>query len=155
MISYRITIGDLTSDAVLALLQFHLQQMQANTPNGHVFALDASGLKQPDVTVWTAWDDTNQAGIAALKQLDNGESGEIKSMRTHPDYLRQGVAGELLAHIIKYAKSCGYKHLSLETGRGEEFEPALRLYRAHGFSTGAPFGDYEESEFSQYFHLTL
>lgn len=93
-------------------------------------------------------------GIGALKQFD-ATSGEIKSMRTHPDYLRRGVAAALLEHIIGEARARGLQRLSLETGSGDAFEPALALYRRRGFVNGEAFSDYEKSDFNQFLHLAL
>ena len=76
-------------------------------------------------------------------------------MRTHPDFLRQGVARRLLEHIIAQARGRGVRRLSLETGSGVAFEPALALYRARGFASGAAFGDYAASTFNQFLHLDL
>jgi putative acetyltransferase len=45
--------------------------------------------------------------------------------------------------------------VSLETGSGPAFEPALALYRRRGFQPGEAFGDYEVSAFNQFFHLAL
>lgn len=145
---------DLSSDAVRALLALHLSGMHANSPPGHVFALDLSGLQAPNVTVWTAWRGDALAGIGALKALGDG-IGEIKSMRTHPDSLRQGVGAAILDHIIAQARARGLRRLSLETGTGPAFEPALALYRRRGFTNGEPFGDYEKSDFNQMLHLDL
>jgi putative acetyltransferase len=92
--------------------------------------------------------------FGALKQLD-AHAGEIKSMRTHPDYLRRGVAAALLEHIINQARARGLHRLSLETGSGLAFEPALALYRRHGFVNGAAFSDYQKSDFNQFLHLKL
>jgi putative acetyltransferase len=82
-------------------------------------------------------------------------TGELKSMRTHPDHLRKGVAQMLLDHIIGEARSRGLTRLSLETGSGPAFEPALALYRRRGFVDGAPFSDYVASPFNQFLHLDL
>ena len=106
---------DLTGEQVRALLAFHLAEARAKTPAEFSFALDLSGLQTPDITVWTAWDGEEIAGVAALKTLRDG-SGEVKSMRTHPDHLRKGVAGALLGHIIDEARRRGMRRLSLETG---------------------------------------
>ena len=152
--AFAIRRDDLSGDAVRDLLRFHLSQMQVNTPPGHMFALDLSGLQAPGVTVWTAWDGDAIAGIGALKALGD-DSGEIKSMRTAPAYLRRGVARALLHHLMAEARSRGWRRLSLETGRGPAFEPALALYRGHGFVQGDAFADYKPSEFSQFFHRTL
>jgi putative acetyltransferase len=145
---------DLSGDQVRALIALHLAGMHADSPPESVFALDLSGLRAPDVTVWSAWRGGRVAGIAALKKLDP-LSGELKSMRTHPEFLRQGVAGVLLDHIIGEAKRRGWARLSLETGRGPAFEPALTLYRKRGFVDGGPFATYEANAFSQFLHLGL
>jgi len=145
---------DLSSEQTQGLLRLHLAGMHANTPAGHVFALDLSGLQAPGVTVWSAWEGDAICGIGALKQLD-AETGEIKSMRTHPDCLRQGVAAAILEHIVGEARARGLQRLSLETGRGEAFEPALGLYRRRGFVDGEAFGDYARSDFNQFLHLDL
>jgi putative acetyltransferase len=71
-------------------------------------------------------------------------------MRTHPDFLRQGAGVAILAHIIAVARSRGMTRLSLETGSGPAFEPALALYRRSGFVPGEAFGAYEISPFNQF-----
>jgi len=151
---FEIGEDDLSGDDALALLKIHLAGMARNTPPEHVFALDLSGLKVPQVTVWTVRKNDRVVGMGALKELD-GNSGELKSMRTHPDHLRQGVAAHLLDFIIKEARARGWRKLSLETGVGPAFEPALNLYRKRGFVEGAAFSDYEKSPFNQFFHLSL
>lgn len=145
---------DLTGEATRALLALHLAGMHETSPPGHVFALDLSGLAAPNVTVWSVWDGGQLAGIGALKELGDG-AGELKSMRTHPDHLRKGAATALLEHIIAEARARGLLRLSLETGSGPAFEPALALYRKRGFTDGEAFADYERSDFNQFLHLTL
>ena len=145
---------DLADEAVRSLLRLHLQGMHASSPPGAVFALDFAGLKAPQVTVWTAWLGETVVGIAALKDLGE-RSGELKSMRTHPGFLRRGVAAALLRHVIAVARARGMRRLSLETGSGPAFEPALALYRRSGFIDGEPFGSYRPSEFNQFLHLSL
>jgi putative acetyltransferase len=145
---------DLSGTEVRSLLALHVSDMHEHSPPGHVFALDLSGLQTADVTVWTAWDEDALAGIGALKEAGAG-TGEIKSMRTHPQHLRKGVAAALLEHIMKEARARGLHRLSLETGSGPAFEPALSLYRKSGFTNGPAFGDYEASAFNQFLHLDL
>ena len=151
---FHIRQDDLTAEDVRALLALHLARMQENTPAGHVFALDLSGLLVPEVTVWTLRDGEALAGIGALKALGDG-TAEVKSMRTHPDHLRNGVAAALLDHIIETSRSRGYHRLSLETGVGPSFDAALALYRKRGFANGGAFSDYEASAFNQFLHLDL
>jgi putative acetyltransferase len=76
-------------------------------------------------------------------------------MRIHPAHLRKGVGAALLEHIIGAAQGRGLTRLSLETGRGPAFEPALALYRRRGFKDGGAFGDYVRSEFNQFLHMKL
>ncbi len=149
-----IRVDDLSGSATQDLLRLHLAGMHANTPAGHVFALDLSGLRAPGVTAWSAWKGETVCGIGALKRLDAG-SGEVKSMRTHPDHLRRGVGAAILEHIITEARARGFKRLSLETGQGPAFEPALALYRRRGFVDGEAFADYVRSPFNQFLHLEL
>jgi putative acetyltransferase len=151
---FEIRVDDLTSEATRALLALHLAGMHANSPPGHVFALDLSGLQTPDITVWTVQRGGAVAGIGALKTLPD-RTGELKSMRTHPDHLRMGVAALLLDHIVNVAGTHRLSRLSLETGRGPAFEPALALYRKRGFVDGPAFADYEPTAFNQFLHLEL
>lgn len=150
----RIIEDDLTGPEIQSLLKYHLEQMRLNSPPGNVFAFDVDRLRGDDVTFWSAWDGTALLGCAALKALE-ATSGEIKSMRTAPDHLRKGVAAALLDHIIGVARARRYRHLSLETGSGPAFDPALSLYRQRGFTVGPAFGGYEASEFNQFLHLSL
>ena len=145
---------DLSSQATRDLLRLHLDGMHAHSPAGSVFALDLSGLTTTTVTVWTAWIDGDAVGMGALKDLGDG-TGEIKSMRTHPAYLRRGIAAALLEHIVGVARARGMTRLSLETGSGPVFEPALALYRRRGFVDGDAFAQYVRSPFNQFLHLPL
>ena len=152
--AWEIRREDLTRDVARDLVRLHLEGMHAHSPPGGVFALDLSGLKAPEVTMWAAWQADKIAGIGALKDL-GGQVGEVKSMHTHPEFLRRGVAAALLEHIIDAAKLKGMKRLSLETGSGWYFEPALSLYRRRGFVDGDEFADYKRTAFNQFLHLNL
>jgi putative acetyltransferase len=151
---YEIREDDLEGEAVRRLLAVHLAGMLAASPPEFSFALDLSGLKTPGMTVWSAWDGEALVGVGALKMLGDG-AGEVKSMRTALEHLRRGVAAALLEHIVGEARRRGLTRLSLETGSGPEFEPALALYRKRGFRDGEPFADYQPSAFNQFLHLTL
>jgi putative acetyltransferase len=144
----------LEGEQTRSLLAMHLAELHANSPPGAVFALDLSGLRVPEVTVWTAWRGDSIASIGALKTLDS-VTGEVKSMRTHPAFLRMGAAAVILECIINTARSRGLRQLSLETGSGPAFEPALAMYRSRGFAHGEAFSDYKQNAFSQFLHLRL
>ncbi|GAA0552810.1 putative acetyltransferase [Rhizomicrobium palustre] len=152
--SLVIARDDLSRAETRDLLTYHYSHMHENTPPEHVFALDLEGLKKPGITLWSAWEGEKIAGIAALRDLGDG-LGEIKSMRTHPDFLRRGVAGKLLDHIVEAATARGYRRLSLETGVGDDFTAAIALYESRGFAKGEKFADYPATEYNQFYHLDL
>lgn len=146
--------ADFDDDRVKALLTRHLESMHANSPPGHVFALDWSGLQQPEISFYVMWEDQAVLGFGALKALDP-RTGEVKSMRTADTHQRKGVAATILEHIITEARQRGYTCLVLETGSGPAFAPALNLYRRSGFTECAAFGSYEPSSFNQFLRLDL
>ena len=139
---------------MLALLEEHLRNMYELTPAEYVFAFDASKLKAPGITFWTAWQDDTLVGCAALKELSARE-GEIKSMRTPASLRRHGAGRALLTHILKTARERGYQALFLETGCQPEFGPAHTLYRSAGFVDCGPFGDYKDNGNSVFMSLQL
>lgn len=146
--------GDFDDPQVRELLRQHLQGMAETSPPGHSFALDLSGLQRPDVTFLSVWDGEALLAIGAIKELA-ADHGELKSMRTRKDNLRRGAATAMLNALLNLARERGYRRISLETGSGEAFEPALALYRKHGFKSGDAFADYVGSEFNQFLHLDL
>lgn len=150
----KIAVDDLSGPDVAAFLQAHLDQMHALSPAESVHALDLEGLRAPGVTFWTAYDDDVLVGCGALKVLD-ARHGEIKSMRTDPARRGQGIAGQLLRHIVAEARDRGLARLSLETGSEEFFAPARRLYERHGFVSCPPFAGYVEDPLSVYLTLAL
>ncbi len=149
-----IALADLADPEVQGLIAYHQRTMLEGSPPGLSFALDLSGLQDKAVTVWAIHIQGRVAAIGALNRLA-GRRGEVKSMRTHPDFLRQGLAAGLLETIITHARSEGLTVLSLETGTGPAFEAALSLYRKRGFVNGEAFADYTLTEFNQCLHLEL
>lgn len=137
----QIRLDELTGPEIIELLREHMRCMERVSPPESRHALNLDGLRQPDITFWTIWNDGELAGCGALKELDP-QHGEIKSMRTAYAYQRKGVASKMLAHIIAEAKRRGYRRLSLETGSMAYFEPARKLYASFGFAHCEPFGGY-------------
>jgi putative acetyltransferase len=149
-----IRVDDLTGPEIRALLEEHLRNMHEITPPGSVHALDLSALRRPEITFWTAWSDGALLGCGALKEHDSTH-GEVKSMRTATAHRRRGVSRGLLERIVTEARSRGYTRLSLETGSGEAFAPARRLYESFGFMYCAAFADYTEDPNSVFMSLLL
>lgn len=146
--------GDFSDARVVDLLREHLAGMHASSPPGTVYALDLSGLQQPSIAFFTAWDGDDLLACGALKHIDD-RTGELKSMRTTSRHLRRGAGRAMLEHLLALARSRGYQRVCLETGSGEAFDAALALYRKYGFVPCAPFGDYVATEFNQFLELTL
>ncbi|MCQ8277703.1 GNAT family N-acetyltransferase [Acetobacteraceae bacterium KSS8] len=150
----RVERDDLRRDQSRALVAAHLAGMHRDSPPDAVFALPVDALLAPDIRIWSAWRGDRIAGIGALRVLSD-HAGEVKCMRTHADFLRQGVAAAILDRIVAEARAAGLKRLSLETGNGLAFQPALSLYRTKGFRDGAPFADYVENGHSVFLHRDL
>ena len=141
--AWRIVEDDLSGAPIRALLEVHFAGMLANSPAGSCHFLDFDGLRAGGVTFWS------------IHKVIDGRHGEIKSMRTAEAFLRQGVAAQMLGHIMDQARARGLERLSLETGSGPAFEPALALYRAHGFTDCDPFADYRPDPFSRFMTCAL
>ncbi|EIL92534.1 acetyltransferase [Rhodanobacter fulvus Jip2] len=139
----HIRVDDLTGSDIIQLLREHLQGVAQHSPPESIHALDLDGLRRPDITFWSVWNDGQLMGCGALKELDR-RHGEIKSMRTSAAHLRKGVAARLMQHILEEAGRRGYERLSLETGSMEAFAPARRLYARFGFVMCGPFAGYVE-----------
>jgi putative acetyltransferase len=91
--------------------------------------------------------------IGALKRLAK-DHGEVKSMHTAPSARRKGIGSAMLQHIIAFARS-RISRLSLETGLWDYFQPAVTLYRKHGFVECQPFADYVHDPNSVFMTLDL
>lgn len=143
----KIKIDDLSGPEIRQLLEEHLKHMSEQSPPESTHALDLDGLRQPNISFWTVWDDDQLAGCGALSEL-TPQHAEIKSMRTSKPYLRSGVARLMLQHMLDVAAERGYQRLSLETGSMAGFEPARQLYAAFGFGYCEPFAGYSEDPHS-------
>ena len=137
----KIITDDLSDPRIAAFLEEHIEDMLSVSPPESKHALDLDGLKQPDITFWSVWEDDLLIGCGALKELDSTHA-EIKSMRTSRRKRSRGVGSKIRNHLLSVANSRGYQRLSLETGSMPFFEPARKLYRKFGFVDCAPFADY-------------
>jgi putative acetyltransferase len=150
----RIMQADLNDPRVIELLQTHVTSARAQTAPGSAHALDLTGLKSSDISVWTIWEGETLAGVGALKRLSD-HHGEVKSMHTAQAMRGKGAASAMLRHIIAAARAAGISRLSLETGSWEYFDPARSLYRKHGFLECPPFADYVLDPNSVFLSLEL
>jgi len=150
----KIKLDDLKGPEIAALLEEHLRCAAAVSPEKSRHALNLDGLRRPDITFWSVWQDGELAGCGALRELGLTH-GEIKSMRTATGHLRKGVALAMLQHIAAEARRRGYRRLSLETGAMDYFEPARRLYEKFGFRRCPAFEGYVEDSNSVFMTMEL
>lgn len=100
----EIRIDDLSSEESQSIVREHMAGMLANTPIESVHALPLEKLRKPSISFWTAWTGETVCGCGALQMLDP-HHGEVKSMRTRANFLRQGVGQAVLSHIINEANT--------------------------------------------------
>ena len=72
---------DLSSEKSRDLIAFHRAGMSESVPDDAEF-LGLCDLQQPEVTVWSAWQDSRIASIGALKMLPDGPQKSSRCERT-------------------------------------------------------------------------
>ena len=150
----EIRLDDLSDPRIEEFLKEHLEDMRSVSPPESKHALDLEGLRDPKVSFWSMWDQRKLIACGALKHLDNAHA-EVKSMRVSTARRGQGLASQLLGHMLEEAVSRGYQRVSLETGSMEFFKPARVLYKSFGFRYCAPFANYKEDPHSVFMSLDL
>ena len=146
--------GNFDHIEVNQLLEKHFIELRAASPEGSAHVLDISGLKISSIKFWSLWSNNQLMGCGALKFLDEGH-GEFKSIRIHDNFRRRGNGINVINHLINEAKKLNIKKLSIETGAGEFFKPARKLFKQCGFETCGPFAHYKEDANSVYLTKTL
>ena len=124
------------------LLTKHFVELRAASPEGSAHVLDIEGLKIPSIKFWSLWKNDKLIGCGALKFLDK-EHGEFKSIRIHDNFRKQGQGINVINHLINEAKKLNIKRISIETGAGDFFIPARKLFKRTGFSECEPFAHYK------------
>ncbi len=152
--SLTIKPGLLDHPQTQALLATHLENARSISPACSIHALDDSGLRQPAIKFFTAWQGDTLVGFGAIKDLGENH-GEIKSMHVAKTHRGQGLADTILKFLMTQARDHGLTQLSLETGSQEGFAPARALYAKHGFKECAPFADYTDDPNSFYMTRAL
>ena len=140
-----ITTEKSLTDELANVLQAHWLFCTSSTPIEHVYALDASKLFSPNITVFGARIDGELVGVGAMRRLDKLHA-ELKSMHTLAKSRGSGVGKAMVAHLEDFARSSGIERISLETGTNEAFKPARELYKSLGYQSCEAFSDYVLSE---------
>lgn len=81
--------------------------------------------------VWVVFSDNLPIGCIAYRKKEEG-TGEVKRLYIKKEYRGKGISKELLKTLECYAKEQGCHNLFLDTR--VTLEPAVSLYRSHGFS---------------------
>ena len=142
--------GNFDDPLVHKLLTMHFVELRAASPEGSAHVLDIPGLKVPSIKFWSLYNNDQLMGCGALKFLDKGH-GEFKSIRIHDNFRKKGHGIIVINHLISEAKKLNIKRLSIETGAGDFFIPARKLFKSCGFEPCEPFAHYKEDVNSIYF----
>ena len=141
--------GNFDNPKVHELLSKHFVELRAASPEGSAHVLDIHGLKVSSIKFWSLWQDENLIGCGALKFLDENH-GEFKSIRIHDNFRNKGYGINVINHLINEAKKLKIKKLSIETGAGDFFLPARKLFKKCKFEECQPFAHYKEDVNSVY-----
>lgn len=137
---------------LVAALNDHLLPL---SPIEFQFKMTVEQMAGSDTTVFIArLEDGAAVGMGALK-VHSAELGEVKRMFTDPNVRGQRIGVAILQAIIGLAREKGLVQLMLETGTGEGFAGAHRLYERYGFTPRGAFLDYPESEWSAFYEMNL
>ena len=146
--------GNFDNSEVLELLNKHFIELRSVSPEGSAHVLDIEGLKDKNIKFWSLWEDNLLMGCGALKFL-NKEHGEFKSIRLIDSFRKKGNEIKILKHLIFEAKKLNIKKISLETGTGDFFAPARKLFNKCGFKLCKPFAHYKEDPNSCYMSMLI
>ena len=141
--------GNFDNPEVNELLTKHFIELRAASPKGSTHVLDIPGLKVPSIKFWSLWQNDKIMGCGALKFLDKSH-GEFKSIRIHDNFRGKGNVINVVNHLINEAKKLNIKRISIETGAGDFFISARKLFKNSGFETCEPFAHYKEDDNSVY-----
>ena len=141
--------GNFDNPEVNELLTKHFIELRAASPEGSAHVLDIPGLKDKSIKFWSLWENENLLGCGALKFLDN-DHGEFKSIRVHDKFRKKGNGIKVIKHLIIEAKKLNIKRLSIETGAGDFFIPARKLFKKCNFEPCDPFAHYKDDINSLY-----
>ena len=141
--------GNFDNPEVNELLKKHFIELRSASPEGSAHVLDISGLKVPSIKFWSLWEKSQLIGCGALKFLDENH-GEFKSIRVHDNFRGKGYGIKIINHLINEAKNLKIQKLSIETGSGDFFAPARKLFDNCGFEPCPPFAHYKEDINSLY-----
>jgi len=146
--------GNFDNPEVHEFLIKHFIELRYVSPEGSAHVLDITGLKDPSIKFWSLWEENDLMGSGALKFLDK-EHGEFKSIRVSDNFRGKGNGTKVINHLINEAKKLNIKRLSLETGAGDFFLIARKLFIKCGFKHCEPFSHYKKDINSIYMTMLI
>ena len=146
--------GNFDNSEVLELLNKHFIELRSVSPVESTHVLDIEGLKDQNIKFWSLWEGNLLMGCGALKLL-NKEHGEFKSIRVEDRFRKKDNGIKILKHLIFEAKKLNIKRISVETGTGDFFTPARKLFNKCGFKLCKPFAHYKEDPNSCYMSMRI
>ena len=146
--------GNFDNSEVHDFLVKHFIELKSVSPEGSAHVLDIEGLKDPSIKFWSLWEEDNLMGSGALKFLDK-EHGEFKSIRVSDKFRNNGYGLKVINHLINEAIKLNIKRLSLETGAGEFFLIARKLFNKCGFKPCEAFSHYKKDINSIYMTMLI
>jgi len=146
--------GNFDNPEVNELLIKHFIELKSVSPEGSAHVLDIDGLKDPSIKFWSLWEENDLLGSGALKFLDK-DHGEFKSIRVSDNFRGKGNGIKVINHLINEAKKLNIKKLSLETGAGDFFIAARKLFNKCGFEPCDPFSHYKKDVNSIYMSMLI
>ena len=146
--------GNFDNIEVHNLLIKHFIELRSVSPVGSTHVLDIAGLKDSSIKFWSLWEGSELMGVGAIKFLDKMH-GEFKSIRVNDKFRGKGYGLEVINHLINEARKLSIEQLSLETGAGNFFQSARKLFAKCGFKTCKPFSYYEKDVNSVYMSMLI
>ena len=131
------------------LLKKHFIELRSVSPAGSTHVLDIDGLKDNTIKFWSIWDNEDLIGCGAIKILGK-DHGEFKSIRVHDNFRNKGYGIKVINHLIDEAKKLDINRISIETGAGNFFKPARKLFKKCNFELCEPFAHYKKDINSLY-----
>ena len=146
--------GNFDNSEVHKFLIKHFIELKSVSPEGSAHVLDIAGLQDSSIKFWSLWEESDLIGSGALKFLDK-DHGEFKSIRISNKFRNKGNGSKIINHLINEAKKLNIKRLSLETGAGDFFFIARKLFNKCGFAPCEPFSLYKNDVNSVYMTMLI
>ena len=146
--------GNFDNLEVNQLLKKHFIELKSVSSEGSTHVLDIEGLQDKSIKFWSIYENDKLIGCGALKFLDTMH-GELKSIRVADSFKKKGYGKKIIKVLIEKSRQLNIKKISVETGSGEFFLPARKLFKNSGFKECKPFSHYVDDPNSCYMSLKL